>query len=177
MLGACRLRNRHACEAFTEEESRSALKGKWALIDQVDADGTAPCGSGRYASITAGGWRVNSAWCSPRRGCDTAIGGNSIPACARHIRWSLSRLIPVELTCSSARTCATQSAPNGKLTVATLTARGMHGSHRHHGRCGTGHEHLHRGWYGTSVRAVKTGTSSVHAVCSRCCGADWAQAH
>lgn len=84
-------RNRYACEAFTEEEA-AALKGKWALIDWAEADGTAPCGSRvRFDNLQAAG-ATGVVIASDTEVGDTAIGGNSAIPGVRLAKSQVERL-------------------------------------------------------------------------------------
>ena len=84
-------RNRYACEAFTEEEA-AALKGKWALIDWAEADGTVPCGSRvRFDNLQAAG-ATGVVVASNTEVGDTAIGGNSAIPGVRLAKSQVERL-------------------------------------------------------------------------------------
>ena len=127
-------RNRYACEAFTEEEA-AALKGKWALIDWADADGTAPCGSKvRFDNLQAAG-ATGVVLTSNTEVGDTAIGGNSSIPGVRLAKSQVERLSAQidsgELTLQLGENLRDSiRVPNGKLDQAnTSTARGLHGSH------------------------------------------------
>lgn len=127
-------RNRYACEAFTEEEA-AALKGKWALIDWADADGTAPCGSKvRFDNLQAAG-ATGVVLTSNTEVGDTAIGGNSSIPGVRLAKSQVERLSAQidsgEMTLQLGENLRDSiRVPNGKLDQAnTSTARGMHGSH------------------------------------------------
>ena len=127
-------RNRYACEAFTEEEA-AALKGKWALIDWAEADGTAPCGSRvRFDNLQAAG-ATGVVIASDTEVGDTAIGGNSAIPGVRLAKSQVERLssqidsgnLTLQLGENLRESIRVQ---NGKLDQAnTSTARGMHGSH------------------------------------------------
>ena len=127
-------RNRYACEAFTEEEA-AALKGKWALIDWAEADGTAPCGSRvRFDNLQAAG-ATGVVIASDTEVGDTAIGGNSAIPGVRLAKSQVGRLssqidsgnLTLQLGENLRESIRVQ---NGKLDQAnTSTARGMHGSH------------------------------------------------
>ena len=127
-------RNRYACEAFTEEEA-TALKGKWALIDWAEADGTAPCGSRvRFDNLQAAG-ATGVVIASDTEVGDTAIGGNSAIPGVRLAKSQVERLssqidsgnLTLQLGENLRESIRVQ---NGKLDQAnTSTARGMHGSH------------------------------------------------
>ena len=127
-------RNRYACEAFTEEEA-AALKGKWALIDWAEADGTVPCGSRvRFDNLQAAG-ATGVGIASNTEGGDTAIGGNSAIPGVRLAKSQVERLsaqiesgsLTLQLGENLRESIRVQ---NGKLDQAnTSTARGMHGSH------------------------------------------------
>ena len=127
-------RNRYACEAFTEEEA-AALKGKWALIDWAEADGTAPCGSRvRFDNLQAAG-ATGVVITSDTEVGDTAIGGNSAIPGVRLAKSQVERLssqidsgnLTLQLGENLRESIRVQ---NGKLDQAnTSTARGMHGSH------------------------------------------------
>ena len=127
-------RNRYACEAFTEEEA-AALKGKWALIDWAEADGTAPCGSRvRFDNLQAAG-ATGVVIASDTKVGDTAIGGNSAIPGVRLAKSQVERLssqidsgnLTLQLGENLRESIRVQ---NGKLDQAnTSTARGMHGSH------------------------------------------------
>ncbi len=127
-------RNRYACEAFTEEEA-AALKGKWALIDWAEADGTAPCGSRvRFDNLQAAG-ATGVVIASDTEVGDTAIGGNSAIPGVRLAKSQVERLssqidsgnLTLQLSENLRESIRVQ---NGKLDQAnTSTARGMHGSH------------------------------------------------
>ena len=127
-------RNRYACEAFTEEEA-AALKGKWALIDWAEADGTAPCGSRvRFDNLQAAG-ATGVVIASDTEVGDTAIGGNSAIPGVRLAKSQVERLSSQidsgNLTLQLGENLRDSiRVPNGKLDQAnTSTARGMHGSH------------------------------------------------
>ena len=127
-------RNRYACEAFTEEEA-AALKGKWALIDWAEADGTAPCGSRvRFDNLQAAG-ATGVVIASDTEVGDTAIGGNSAIPGVRLAKSQVERLSSQidsgNLTLQLGENLRESiRVPNGKLDQAnTSTARGMHGSH------------------------------------------------
>ena len=127
-------RNRYACETFTEEEA-AALKGKWALIDWAEADGTAPCGSRvRFDNLQAAG-ATGVVIASDTEVGDTAIGGNSAIPGVRLAKSQVERLssqidsgnLTLQLGENLRESIRVQ---NGKLDQAnTSTARGMHGSH------------------------------------------------
>ena len=127
-------RNRYACETFTEEEA-AALKGKWALIDWAEADGTAPCGSRvRFDNLQAAG-ATGVVIASNTEVGDTAIGGNSAIPGVRLAKSQVERLssqidsgnLTLQLGENLRESIRVQ---NGKLDQAnTSTARGMHGSH------------------------------------------------
>ena len=127
-------RNRYACEAFTEEEA-AALKGKWALIDWAEADGTAPCGSRvRFDNLQAAG-ATGVVIASDTEVGDTAIGGNSAIPGVRLAKSQVERLssqidsgnLTLQLGENLRESIRVQ---NGKLDQAnTSTARGLHGSH------------------------------------------------
>ena len=127
-------RNRYACEAFTEEEA-AALKGKWALIDWAEADGTAPCGSRvRFDNLQAAG-ATGVVIASDTEVGNTAIGGNSAIPGVRLAKSQVERLssqidsgnLTLQLGENLRESIRVQ---NGKLDQAnTSTARGMHGSH------------------------------------------------
>ena len=127
-------RNRYACEAFTEEEA-AALKGKWALINWAEADGTAPCGSRvRFDNLQAAG-ATGVVIASDTEVGDTAIGGNSAIPGVRLAKSQVERLssqidsgnLTLQLGENLRESIRVQ---NGKLDQAnTSTARGMHGSH------------------------------------------------
>ena len=127
-------RNRYACETFTEEEA-AALKGKWALIDWAEADGTAPCGSRvRFDNLQAAG-ATGVVIASNTEVGDTAIGGNSAIPGVRLAKSQVERLSSQidsgNLTLQLGENLRDSiRVPNGKLDQAnTSTARGMHGSH------------------------------------------------
>ena len=127
-------RNRYACEAFTEEEA-AALKGRWALIDWAEADGTAPCGSRvRFDNLQAAG-ATGVVIASDTEVGDTAIGGNSAIPGVRLAKSQVERLSAQidsgELTLQLGENLRDSiRVPNGKLDQAnTSTARGLHGSH------------------------------------------------
>ena len=127
-------RNRYGCEAFTEEEA-AALKGKWALIDWADADGSAPCGSRvRFDNLQAAG-ATGVVLTSNTEVGDTAIGGNSSIPGVRLAKSQVERLSAQidsgELTLQLGENLRESiRVQNGKLDQAnTSTARGMHGSH------------------------------------------------
>ena len=127
-------RNRYACETFTEEEA-AALKGKWALIDWAEADGTAPCGSRvRFDNLQAAG-ATGVVIASDTEVGDTAIGGNSAIPGVRLAKSQVERLSSQidsgNLTLQLGENLRESiRVPNGKLDQAnTSTARGMHGSH------------------------------------------------
>ena len=127
-------RNRYACEAFTEEEA-AALKGKWALIDWAEADGTVPCGSRvRFDNLQAAG-ATGVVVASNTEVGDTAIGGNSAIPGVRLAKSQVERLssqidsghLTLQLGENLRESIRVQ---NGKLDQAnTSTARGLHGSH------------------------------------------------
>lgn len=127
-------RNRYACEAFTEEEA-AALKGKWALIDWAEADGTVPCGSRvRFNNLQAAG-ATGVVVASNTEVGDTAIGGNSAIPGVRLAKSQVERLssqidsghLTLQLGENLRESIRVQ---NGKLDQAnTSTARGLHGSH------------------------------------------------
>ena len=127
-------RNRYACEAFTEEEA-AALKGKWALIDWAEADGTVPCGSCvRFDNLQAAG-ATGVVVASNTEVGDTAIGGNSAIPGVRLAKSQVERLssqidsghLTLQLGENLRESIRVQ---NGKLDQAnTSTARGLHGSH------------------------------------------------
>ena len=127
-------RNRFACEAFTEQEAAS-LRGKWALIDWAEADGTAPCGSrGRFDNVQAAG-ATGVVIASDTEVGDTAIGGNSAIPGVRLAKSQVERLSSLidsgNLTLQLGENLRDSiRVKNGKLDQAnTSTARGMHGSH------------------------------------------------
>lgn len=127
-------RNRYGCEAFTEEEA-AALKGKWALIDWAEADGTVPCGSRvRFDNLQAAG-ATGVVVASNTEVGDTAIGGNSAIPGVRLAKSQVERLssqidsghLTLQLGENLRESIRVQ---NGKLDQAnTSTARGLHGSH------------------------------------------------
>ena len=127
-------RNRFACEAFTEQEA-AALRGKWALIDWAEADGTAPCGSRvRFDNVQAAG-ATGVVIASDTEVGDTAIGGNSAIPGVRLAKSQVERLSSLidsgNLTLQLGENLRDSiRVKNGKLDQAnTSTARGMHGSH------------------------------------------------
>lgn len=127
-------RNRYGCEAFTEEEA-AALKGKWALIDWAEADGTVPCGSRvRFDNLQAAG-ATGVVVASNTEVGDTAIGGNSSIPGVRLAKSQVERLSSQidsgHLTLQLGENLRDSiRVPNGKLDQAnTSTARGLHGSH------------------------------------------------